>query len=188
MEIIRTVTTIFMVPTLNIPKDSLKNNGFINGYIKDIRKDVQYENSVYVLFQPKNLDKFREFLNNEYDRTKAIIDEYDYEDGYVVIVYKLDSNFKKDFDLIKLGQYSNTSLEFQHLFPEKVITTQNGLRKEEFTLHHKIFNKSKDLIKYWEVEFGVIFTKNQETWEGFFEAKEILNLDKLKENVQRTVV
>ena len=37
-----------MVPTLKFPKDSLKSNGFINGYIKDEGNDCQYEDVVYV--------------------------------------------------------------------------------------------------------------------------------------------
>ena len=30
-----TCTTIFMVPTIKTPKNSLRNNGFINAYLKD---------------------------------------------------------------------------------------------------------------------------------------------------------
>ena len=47
-----------MVPTLKVPKDALKENGFINGYVKDGSREVQYENCIYLLFQPKDLDKF----------------------------------------------------------------------------------------------------------------------------------
>ena len=48
-----------MVPTLKVPKDALKENGFINGYVKDGSRDVQYENCIYLLFKPADLDKFR---------------------------------------------------------------------------------------------------------------------------------
>ena len=61
MEIKKNITSIFIVPTLGFPKDSLKSNGFINGYIKDEGKDAEYENSIYLLFKPENLDRFREF-------------------------------------------------------------------------------------------------------------------------------
>ena len=73
MEIKKTITSIFMVPTLKVPNGSLKANGFINGYVKDDRKEIQYEDSIYVLFKPVDLDKFREFLDNEYERTKSVI-------------------------------------------------------------------------------------------------------------------
>jgi len=68
MDIKKTVSSIFIVPTLKIKKESLKDNNFLNGYISDLRKDVQYENAVYLLFKPDNLDRFREFVEGEYDR------------------------------------------------------------------------------------------------------------------------
>jgi hypothetical protein len=101
MEIKKNITSIFMVPTLKVPKDALKGNGFINAYIKDATKEDDYSECIYLLFRPENLDKFREFLDNEYERTKTIIEDYDYEDGFVVVVYKLDDKFKEDFDLIR---------------------------------------------------------------------------------------
>ena len=95
MELKKTITSIFMVPTLKINRDKLKENGYLNGYMSDVRRDVQYQNAVYLLFQPSNLDKFREFLDDEYQRTKQLIDDYDYEDGFVVVVYTLDKKWKK---------------------------------------------------------------------------------------------
>src|SRR5688572_10756927 len=98
-----TITSIFIVPTLGINRDGLKSNGFLNGYIKDGRKDVQYENAAYLLFRPVNLDKFKDFLDFEYERTQIIIDDYDYEDGFIIFVYQLNPKFRKDFELIKKG-------------------------------------------------------------------------------------
>ena len=69
MSIKKTIATIFMVPTLKIKRESLIENGFINGYLSDSRRDVQHRNAVHLLFKPANLDKFREFLDNEYERT-----------------------------------------------------------------------------------------------------------------------
>lgn len=183
MEIEKTVTSIFMIPTLKIPEDSLFGNGFINGYSKDNNRDIHYEDAVYILFQPKNLDKFRNFLDNEYERTKSIIDDYDYPDGYVVVVYTLDSKFKLDFNLIKEGKYSKTSKEFKNLFSSKKVINERGLRKEVWSLQYRVFYKTQDMIDYWEELFGVPFDKDQEVWHGFFEKNETLNLDKIKEHV-----
>jgi hypothetical protein len=184
MEIKKTITSIFMVPTLKIPKDLLKDNGFINGYIKDGSREVQYENCIYLLFQPADLDKFREFLDSEYERTKSLIDDYDYEKGYVVVVYQLDSKFAKDFDLVKRGKYSKTSNSFQALFPKVIKIKKNGLHKDEISLQYRIFNRTEDLIKFWEEKLGVEFEDDQEVWHGFEEENEILNIEKLKEYVQ----
>ena len=183
MEIKKTITSIFIVPTLSIGKERLVDNGFINGYIKDGSRDVQYENSVYVLFKPENLDKFREFLDSEYERTKQIIDDYDYEDGYVVVVYMLNEKLENDIELIKQGKYSQTSPKFQEIFPKVVKVKKNGLYKDEISLQYRIFNKTQDLKKFWEDKIGVTLDPDMEVWDGFFEENETLNLDKLKEHV-----
>jgi hypothetical protein len=184
MEIKKTITSIFIVPTLSIGREKLVDNGFINGYIKDGRKEIQYEDAVYLLFKPEDLDKFRDFLDEEYERTKQIIDDYDYEDGYVVVVYKLNEKLEKDFELIKQGKYSQTSPKFQEIFPKVVKINRNGLRKDEVSLQYRIFNKTNDLKKFWEDKFDMELDEKMEVWDGFFEENEVLNLDKLKEHVQ----
>ena len=172
-----------MVPTLKVPKDALKNNGFINGYIKDDRMKHGYENSVYLLFRPVDLDKFREFLDSEYERTKYIIEDYDYEDGFVVVVYQLNEKFKDDYELIKQGKYSKTSKEFQDEFPKSVKIVKSGLIKDQMGLQLRIFTKNIELVEFWENKIGVKFEDDFEVWEGWDEEKEVLIIDKLKEHV-----
>jgi hypothetical protein len=185
MSIKKTITSIFMVPTLKFPKDSLKQNGFINGYIKDNGRDTEYENSIYILFKPENLDKFREFLDSEYERTKSIIEDYDYEDGYVVVVYQLNDKYKKDYNLIKEGKYSKTSKAFQNEFPKLVTVIKESTMKEEMSLQTRVFLKTEDLIDFWEEKLGLnlkeLFGDDYEVWDGWEEEKEILEIDKIKE-------
>jgi hypothetical protein len=182
-DVKKTVTSIFMVPTLKITRSALQENGFINGYVKDGGREVQYEDCIYLLFQPKDLDKFREFLDSEYERTKAIIDDYDYQDGFVVVVYQLDSKFKKDFMLIREGLYSRTSKGFQAMFPKIIKIKKNGLHRDEISLQYRVFNRTEDLIKFWEDKLGVEFDDDQEVWHAFILEDEILNIEKLKEHV-----
>jgi hypothetical protein len=181
MELKKTITSIFMVPTLKIDRDRLKENGFINAYIKDGKRDVQYENAAYLLFRPKDLYKFKEFLDDEYERTKSIIDDYDYDDGFIIVVYQLNPKFNKDFQYIKSGKYSKTSRDFQSEFPKVIKIKKNGLHKDEISLQYRIFNKTEDLKKFWEEKIGIEFDDSMEVWQGFIEEKETLFIDKLKE-------
>ena len=181
IDIKKTITSIFMVPTLKVPKGELSENGFINGYIRDEGKEVQYEGCIYLLFQPKDLDKFREFLDSEYERTKAIIDDYDYDDGFVVVVYKLDTKYDKDFKLIRKGKYSKTSKDFQSLFPKLIKIKKAGFNRDEISLQYRVFNKTEDLVKFWEDKLGVEFDENQEVWHAFDEKDEVLNIEKIKD-------
>lgn len=183
MELKRTITSIFIVPTLGINRDSLRNNGFLNGYFQDGGKEVQYDKSVYLLFHPDSLDKFKIFLDGEYERTKTIIDDYDYNGGFVVLVYKLDDKFKSDFGLVKLGKYSKTSKEFQALFPKIVKVVQNKVQKDEISLQYRIFNKTEDLRNYWSELLDIDFDDSMEVWQGWIDEKEILNIKNLKEHV-----
>ena len=150
MEVKKTITSIFMINPLGLKRDVLKKNNFINAYSKDGHKEIHYENSIYLLFKPSNIDEFKDFLDDEYCRTKLIIDDYDYEDGFVVAVYQLDNTYQKDFDLIRQGKYSKTSKSFQALFPKFVKIKHGGLYKDELSLQYRIFNKTEDLRKYWE--------------------------------------
>ena len=181
MEVKKTITSIFMVPTLKINRTKLKENNFINAYMKDGKKDVQYKNSVYLLFHPKDIDKFKVFLDDEYERTKSIIDDYDYEGGFVILVYELNKKFNKDFGLVKLGRYSKTSPEFQALFPKMLTVNRNGIHRDEISLQYRIFNQTQDLKEYWEDKLGVEFDETMEVWHGFIEENETLFIDKLKE-------
>jgi hypothetical protein len=183
METTKTITTIFIVPIFSIGKEKLTNNGFVNGFIKDSRKDVQYKDSVYLLFKPEDLDKFKVFLDSEYEKTKSIIDDYDYEDGYVVVVYQINPRLMPDIELVKQGKYSQTSTKFQQIFPKTITIKKNGFQKDELSLQYRVFNKTEDLKQFWEDKFDMTFDDDMEVWHGFIEEKEILDLDKIKEHV-----
>jgi hypothetical protein len=172
-----------MVPTLGINRELLKDNGFINGYCRDSNRDVQYQGSIYLLFKPTDLDKFRNFLDGEYERTKAIVDDYDYEDGFVVVVYMLNKKLERDIELVKQGKYSQTSPAFQGIFPKVVKIKKGGYSKDEVSLQFRVFNKTEDLRQFWEDKLGVDLDEEMEVWGGFIEEDETLNLDKIKEHV-----
>jgi hypothetical protein len=172
-----------MLPTLKIPREDLISNGMINAFIEDSVANLEYEDAIYLLFKPKDLDRFRVFIESEHERTKSLIDDYDLENGYVVLVYKLDLKFREDFNIVKTGRYSKTSPAFQKLFPKTVEIIINGLRKDELSLQYRIFNKTDDLVKFWEDLFGMSFSKDQEIWHGWKQEAETLNTNKIKEYV-----
>jgi hypothetical protein len=185
MDIKKTISTIFIMPTLGIAREDMIGNNFINAYIGDEGHDADYTDCVYLLFKPKDLYRFRNFIDKEYERTGSVVDDYDYEKGYVVIVYKLNPAYKMDFNLIKEGKYSKTSPVFQQLFSRIVhITLPNGLRRDELSLQYRVFNKTKDLTDFWENEFNMNFDEEQEVWGGFIEEDETLTPNKIKEYVE----
>ena len=122
-----TCTTIFMVPTLKNPKDSLKNNGFINAYIEDEMSDSEYKDCIYVLFKPDDVDLFKDFLDNEYERTKQIVEDYDFNKTNDLIEYWQE----------KIGTSSTWKDEYE---------VWSGFDIENETLTKKVLNESRKNI------------------------------------------
>jgi len=173
MELKRTITSIFIMPTLGINRDKLTEHGFINAYSKMIG-DVDHENCIFILFKPSNPEKFQQFIDSEYERTDILISDSHIKD-YVILTYHLNVKYNKDFQLIRQGKYSKTSKEFQNLFPEK-IKIKN---KEKLSIQFRIFNKTDDLRDYWEERTGIYLKEDMEMWDGYREEEETLNIEKL---------
>ena len=183
MNLTKTNTSIFMLPTVKLPRGSLGKNGFINAYMKDEISDNNYKDCIYVLFRPKDLDMFKDFLDSEYERTKQIVEDYDYEGGFVVVVYKLSQKWKEDFNLIKQGKYSQTSDGFQKVFPKVIKLMKNGLHRDELSLQYRIFNKTNDLIEYWQDKLGITYwDEDMEVWSEFKIENETLTKKVLNES------
>lgn len=183
MKLTRNITTLFLIRPLGIAYADVQKYGFMNAYTKDVDQNYYSDDLVHLLFKPSNMDSFNDFLEKERD-TKDIIDDYDYEGGYVVIVYQNNPLYKSDIDLVKKGLYSKTSKAFQEIFPRVVKIVKNGRHKDEISLQYRIFNKTQDLINFWEEKLGITFTLDQEVWQGFHEEKETLNINHIKQNVQ----
>jgi hypothetical protein len=98
----------------------------------------------------------------------------------VVVVYELNPRYARDFKLVKEGKYSQTSSVFQSLFPKLVKIKRNGMHKDEISLQYRVFNKTEDLVKFWEDKLGVEFDDNQEVWHGFDLEEETLDINKIK--------
>lgn len=185
MKVKKTITSIFMVPTLKINKSILEDDEiFINAYVEDVNREVQYKDAVYLLFKPTDFRTFNIFVNGEYDRLSAkLIEDYDYDDGFVVLVYELDPEFSSDFDLIRQGKYSKTSKDFQELFPKVKKLIKNGKHRDEISLAHQIFKKTDNLREYWEEKIGQDLPEDMEVWAKFDLESEKLDIDKIKETI-----
>lgn len=174
----KNITSMFMVPTLKIGRDVLKNNGFINGFISDEVGGTIYEDSIYLLFRPEYPSRYKQFLNREYLRTKAILADYDVSKGFSVCVYRLNPDLKHDFELIRQGRYSKTSDTFQSLFPKEIDIIKDNIKLTELTLQYRIFNKTEDLKLYWSLHHRS-YKPGDELWHKFIDSKETLTADVL---------
>ncbi len=183
----RPISSVFLTPTLGIDRSNLKENGYIDAYIKDAITRKNFYDSIYLLFRPEYPSRFRRFLNQEYLRTKSIIEDYDLEKGFCVVVYRLDSNFQSDFDLIKQSKYSETSKEFQALFPKHVEITKDGRARNEMSLQYRIFNRTPDLVEYWKEHNLFSYKTGDEIWFKYEEKNETLTEEVLSMMLKKAI-
>ncbi len=183
MTLKKTISTLFLVPTVGVSRETLQDNGMINGYVSDKDRESTYPNSVYILFKPPNMDRFKEFVDYEYERKNSVlVEDYDPAEKFVVLVYTLNPKFEEDFKLIKQGKYSKTSQKFQALFPKVIKVNKRGEPpKEKTSLYYQIFNKSEELKDYWDERAAIEFKGDMEVWDTWSEDKETLNISRIKE-------
>lgn len=162
-----TATSIFVVPILRLRIPELWKLGFENAYIKDELKDMDYKHAVYLLFRPMNLEAFNEFVEGERDR-KFLIDEYDYPDGWTMLVYRFHEQWQEDVDIILTGKFSEASEPFKREIPRKVEGDGNTV----MSLPHHIFGKTQYLKSFWKHKYDLDLTDLDEHWQ-FYETREI---------------
>ena len=100
-----------------------------------------------------------------------------------MVVYEINPRLKPDIELIKEGKYSQTSKKFQEIFPKVIKIKRNGIQRDEISLQFRVFNKTEDLVQFWEDKLGIDLPDDVEVWHGFFDDYETLDLDKIKEYV-----
>jgi hypothetical protein len=178
----KTCTSLFLVPLLGIDKEALDEFGFVMGYLDDVNHEIHYEESIYLLFKPKNLEEFNLFVRNETQNpARSLVDDYDYEGGYAVLVYRIPQRFLQDYQLFLEGKYSKFSESAKRMFPaEVIIVSQDGSRRRVSSFAYRIFDKEDSMKRWVEEIIGEELDKNAEYWTIPDLDREILDIDKIK--------
>lgn len=162
-----TVSNLFIVPLLRIGRGRLEGLGFINSYLINGEEpdEVYPDTCIHLLFCPKYIEKFNDFILAQKESENQIIQERDYPGGFILITYKLPSKFDRDYQFIWEGKYSKVSEEFQRMVPSVVrYTREDGVTTSDMTLQHMVFKKYAPLRRNWEAEFNVQMDDEQELW------------------------
>ncbi len=159
----------------------MEENNFINSYLKDKNREDIEEDVLFVLFKPPDFDNFELFLQKQQENPD-FIEDYDYEGGYVVLVYRINNALKADFNKFKQGKYSEfsdiTKRMFKRMIPEEGVIFGEKL---VMSFQWKVFNKSPVLKRELEELFEIPLDANAEIWSIPNEEKETLNIDLIKE-------
>jgi diadenosine tetraphosphate (Ap4A) HIT family hydrolase len=175
-------TTIFLLPSIGHTRQGLLKYGFLAAYLNDINHDISFEEAVYCLFKPSDMAEFQKFLEHEHEKSSTIVEDYDYEGGYVVVVYKVAVRYLREYQLFLEGKYSKFSNEYINLFPTEVFIQGPFGPKVQHSLHYHIFNRTKDIKDYWEKKIGQKIPEDMEMWSKPDIEKEILDITLINKN------
>jgi len=184
-----TTTTILLMPMIGMNKRQLGKYGFLNAYVDDKDYNIHYENAIYLLFKPEPPSRIEDFVSLERE-SPLFQDEYDYEGGYVVVVYRIMPKWISDYKLWREGKYSKMSKLYQDSFKKivKVMDPQTGIISEETSLPYHIFNRTEDLREMQERDTGVNLAKFGPDFEYWsipdLHGRESLDITKIKKYEQ----
>lgn len=180
-------STIFLLYPLGLERRKMVPLGFKEAYLKDVEKtDIEYENPVYLLFKPESPTIFQAWLDvqyetsNKFTNTVDIIEDYDYKDGYVVVVYQFPKEFEGDYKKFLEGKYSKFSKKFKETYPKLVkIKTSDGRQMDEISVQFRITHRTMDLKEMLEEKLGVEFESTQEFFSKPDMGRETLSFAKI---------
>lgn len=172
-----TDTTRFLVRGLNLERRSLEKQGFINAFIDDATHEPHHVRSVYLLFKPKSLEVFEEFVQEQRFQTALLVEDYDYPGGYVVIVYNFPALYWSDYQHFLKGEYSKFSKGYKSLFPkERKRESSKGIPYTEPSFYAHVFGRTQEMKDYWEEKLSVYLSDDSEYWSIIDKNKETLNI------------
>jgi hypothetical protein len=170
-------TTIFLLPAVGQSRQHLLKYGFLAAYLDDINHEVHYEEAVYCLFKPEDASDLQLYLDIEHKRNPQIVEDYDYEGGYIVVVYKIMEKYLKEYQLFLQGKYSKFSSEYISMFPTDIVVEDTlGMAVVKKSLHYHVFNRTKEIKEYWEKKIGEKITNDMELWSSPDMDKEVLDI------------
>lgn len=180
----KTSTTTFLLPALGLDRDKLNLNNFMNAYYGDYEHEVEYKESLYLLFKDVDNEKFEDLIR--YIEVRHKINEvYDVGDNYTIIVVKFPTQFIKEFNHFKDGKFSKFSKTYiNSFFPfkkPKEWDSNGKVIKEEYTLFHHIFNKTDWLKDWWTKRLGYEDMKEfelDEWWNKPHDKEEVFRYNK----------
>lgn len=159
------VSCVFLLPLLKLNRKKLQAIGFKNSYCFNGEESMVYDNCIHLLFIPIIMEGFEGFLEAEKLRNAPIVDEKDYPGGLVLLTYELPKKFKKDYELVWQGKYSQTSKEYQDMFPKTMkVINKDGIEVTEMSGQHMVFCRYQPLRRKIEQELDVELSDTQEIW------------------------
>lgn len=184
-DIKSTNTTLFLLPALGLHEDEMDPAlGFIDAFLVDADRPSELGFLVHAVFKPVSLAAFNDFVMAEYSRTTALIEDYDYSDGFVVLRYQYPEKFHKDYKLFLRGRYSKFSQMFADCFPryEKPKDGTNP-NMPSVSFQRMVHKRAPALVAYVQSRVDALI--GDECWSVPDKKRETLHIDRIRKKMQQ---
>ena len=186
-----TNTTRFLLPAFGVNYKKYEELGFINCYLADKdREKVSEDIHIYFLFKPQDVVQsaaLNKMIENLEESTQnmdnpLLLEDYDYEGGYVVMVLKLNDIYRNDYELFLKGKYSHFSDTFKDIYPEeRIIDFHPDDAHPGKYLRWMAIHKDPRLLKWQENKIGVSLQGAEEYWTiPNQEVTELLDIERIR--------
>ena len=166
--LVKPVTTIALGPFVS-------EFGLLNSFLEDEDCEEFDGDYLFILLQPNNVDVLEVLIAQQEADNLNFIGEYDYEGGFIVLVYSIPEHMKEDFEKFKQGKYSQMSKAFQQLHSPTI----NRGNTEEMSFQHMVFSKNEEFREKMSEYLGIQIDKGSELWSvPSLSDREILKISK----------
>lgn len=179
-------TTYFALPFIDLSVDGNICGRYIrNAYIDDMGIEHDFIRPLFVLFRVRNLKEkpWADFCKLNSQRDVYITDYYvgqEGEDTLVMYVFQVPEKWGADYQLFKMGQYSQMSGAYKSKFPQYSYTPSGDKREMRMW---GILNKSEalkdEVVKRFIVpttstkEDVISLRRDMNTWDEIWDAPQL---------------
>lgn len=150
-------TTMFMLPALALNSEKtgyklLQYFGFVNCYLKHEGGPGDYDNCLYLVFNPTGeaLKRFNEFYDI-YKNYPNFVEDYILDSHLLVVVFKVKDKWKSTLEEFKNSKYSRMSKEYAEMFKRPLMNGQVQITDEYHIIH-----KNKEYKKFLEDKLSIV--------------------------------
>lgn len=209
-----TNSSIFLLPCFGISYKEFEDLGFVNCYLAD--KNREKVNSkdihIYLLFKPSTelmeieqtggyLKLERETQHNRLSKKieeledldgdrMVLLEDYDYEGGYIILVLKLPERLREDYNNFLGGKYSKLSTMMKKHYPNDKITkfkNEKGQIEQLLgkSLPLRIIERDITIKKYVEDKYDINLDDCEEYWSVPSLEKETLDIETFYQDINK---
>lgn len=114
-----------------------------------------------------------------WEKNLTLIEDYDYPNGYTVLVLRFPEQFRKDYELYLEGKFSKFSVEYKQKMPEQTEAIVDGRKIPGMSTPYMVVHKEERMRKFWEQQFNCYIDPKDEYWGIPNVEKETLDIDKI---------